>query len=745
MTGAWLRHRTAPAHADGVAPVVGVTSTAVAGFAFWLVAARLYPAAMVGVIVAALATMQLLTGIAQLNLNRALHRSVPPAGQHGRRRIGRAYLVSAMLVAACAVAVVAGASFWAPELLGYAGRVPLLEFFIPATIIWTFFALQDSVVAAAARGAALPVGNVVLALLKIMLLAIAVVWALQDGSTFTWALALAAVLACTVGYLFLRALPAREAAPVGQSGLDHAGRLLWSAAVHGLPLLVLLVIGPVQAAVYGIVWTIGFSLHLVSSTIGHALTPQAVAAPTGAPTARRDMERRALTILLPAVILIEVTAPLLLRVFGSEYADLGSTALRIAALSAIPGIVTTSAVSMARARKRGAVLFVVPATVATITIGLSLILVPHWRLTGVATAWLVGQSVVATVVLVLRATWLPPQLDAPLSAVRHARLLARLRYAAGGQVLSGGDWGTSRILSGGSQGLVVAVGHPDGTDSVLKVAATPLSREALTRECATLLALHANPHVGSWRRLVPELVSDGDAGGISYARHTRIPGRPATTVTGDATVQDRLAADAVATISELHRRTAFTAVATDEQLARWISRRAAVVRQHVPRADHGRLDQVEQLLIEELRDRRIALGWTHGDYTAPNVIVADDGEICGVVDWEQADPAGPTVLDPVLFRLIAAVQSGGEELGAVVVSWSADGGPCAGELAELQRRLGADPLHPRALVLFGWLHVVALSIEKSARFAANPVWMRRNVRMVLRDAVLEPAGGAHHR
>ncbi|MCH6171640.1 phosphotransferase [Pseudonocardia alaniniphila] len=742
MTGTWLRHRTATAHVDGAAPVVGVASTAVAGFAFWLVAARLYPAAMVGVIVVALSAMQLLTGIAQLNLNQALHRSA--AGPHDHRRIGRAYLVSAMLMAAGAVAVVAAASFWAPELLGYAGRVPLLEFFIPATIIWSFFALQDSVVAAAARGGSLPVGNVVLALLKIMLLAIAVVWALQDGSTFTWALAVAAVVACAVGYLFLRALADREATPVQQSGLDHAGRLLWSAAVHGLPLLVLVVIGPVHAAVYGIVWTIGFSLHLVSSTIGHALTPQAVAAPEGAPTARRDMERRALTLLLPAVVLIEVTAPFVLRIFGPEYAELGSTALRIAAWSAIPGIVTTSAISMARARKRGAVLFVVPAAVATITIGLSLILVPRWGLIGIATAWLVGQSLVATVVLVLRATWLPPQLDAPLSAVRHARLLARLRYAAGGQVLSGGDWGTSRILSGGSQGLVVAVGHQDGTDSVLKVAATPVSREALTRECTTLLALHANPRVGSWRRLVPELVSDGAAGGISYARHTRLPGRPATDVT-DAAVQERVAADAVATISELHRRTAYATPATEEHLARWISRRAAVVREHVPRADHDRLDQVEQLLIEELRDRRVALGWTHGDYTAPNVIVADDGAVCGVVDWEQGDPAGPTMLDPVAFRLIAAVQAGREELGAVVVRWSADGGPYAGELADLQRRLGADPLHPRALVLFGWLHVVALSIEKSARFAANPVWMRRNVRMVLRDAVLEPVGRAHHR
>jgi O-antigen/teichoic acid export membrane protein len=748
----WLRHWTATGHRDSAAAVVGVASTAVAGFAFWVVAARLYPAATLGVTFVALSTMQLLSGIAQLNLKQALRRAVPVAERKSRQLIGRAYLLSGVVSAVGAAIVVAGAGFWAPEFLAYAGRAPLLEFLVPATIIWTFFALQDSVVAAAVRGAAVPVENVVLALLKIALLAIAVVWTLQDGPALSWVLAAAVVVVGASGYLFLRALPAREAhsatgvqlSGAGRfAGIDYGGGLLWSAAVYGLPLLVLLVIGPVDAAVYGIVWTIGFSLHLVSSTMGNALIPPAVVAPAQAPTARRDMERRALAFVLPAVVLIEATAPLILRVFGPDYVALGSTALRLAVLSAIPNIVTTSAVSMARARKRVPVLFAVPAAIATTTIGLSLILVPLWGLTGIATAWLVGQTLVASVILILRATWLPAQLDAPLSAVRQARLLARLRHAAGSKVLSGGDWGTSRILSGGSQGLVVAVGHSDGTDSVLKVAATPVSRDALTRERTTLLALRSDPRVGSWRRLVPELICDGDADGISYARHTRFPGRSATDVMAEVAVRDRLSEHAVATISELHRRTASPARATDEQLARWISDRAAVVRQLVPRADHGRVDQVEHLLIEELRDRRIAVGWTHGDYTPPNLIAADNGEIRGVVDWEQADPVGPTVLDPVLFRLLADVLSGREELGPIVVRWSADGGPHAGELADLQRDLGADPLHPGALVLFGWLHIVALSIEKSARFAANPVWIRRNVRTVLREAVLEPAERTH--
>jgi O-antigen/teichoic acid export membrane protein len=744
----WLSRGARTIRRDGAAAVVGVASTAVAGFAFWVVAARLYPAATVGVTFVALSTMQLLSAIAQLNLNQALHRFVPPARPERRRLVGQAYLVSAVISAAGAAIVLAGAGYWAPELLTYADRVPVLEFFLPATIIWTFFSLQHSVLTAAARAAATPLDNIVFALLKIALLAIAAVWALQDRLPLSWTLTITVIVAATGGYLFLRALPTPETHSVTTAGAGryvgshYAAGLLWSAAVHGLPLLVLLVAGPVDAAVYGVVWTIGFSLHLIPSTLGQGLIPGVTAAPTDTLAARRAMERWALALVLPPVALIEVTAPLILRVLGPEYAALGSTALRLTALAAIPGILTVSAVSVAQARKQIPALLTGPTTIAAITIALSLLLVPFGGITGVAIAWLTGQTLAATAILVLRAPWLPARLDAPLNAVRHGRLLTRLRYAAGAQALSGGDWGTSTILSGGSQGLVVAVGHTDGSDSLLKVAATPVSRDALTRETTTLLALREDTRVGSWRTLVPDVLCHGHADGISYARHTRFAGRCGTDVMADAAVRDPFCHSAVATITELHRRTASPARPTDKQLTRWISHRADAVRQLVPRADHDHVDRLERLLIEELRNRWIAVGWTHGDYTPPNLIVADNGEIHGVVDWEQADPAGPTILDPVLFRLLAQVLSGGEELGRVVVRWSTDGGPHADELADLQRRLGADPLDPGTLVLFGWLHNVALSIEKSARFAANPIWVRRNVRAVLREAVLDPADRA---
>ena len=56
-------------------------------------------------------------------------------------------------------------------------------------------------------------------------------------------------------------------------------------------------------------------------------------------------------------------------------------------------------------------------------------------------------------------------------------------------------------------------------------------------------------------------------------------------------------------------------------------------------------------------------------------------------------------------------------------------------LRRSQRMLGSDPVDTRVLLLLGWLQHVSTTCLKSGRCAANPVWNRRNVRLVLRAAV----------
>jgi hypothetical protein len=55
----------------------------------------------------------------------------------------------------------------------------------------------------------------------------------------------------------------------------------------------------------------------------------------------------------------------------------------------------------------------------------------------------------------------------------------------------------------------------------------------------------------------------------------------------------------------------------------------------------------------------------------------------------------------------------------------------AGAVARAQRRAGGPALPIRTMLLLSWLRHVGGNLADSTRYAANPVWMHRNVRRVL--------------
>ena len=133
--------------------------------------------------------------------------------------------------------------------------------------------------------------------------------------------------------------------------------------------------------------------------------------------------------------------------------------------------------------------------------------------------------------------------------------------------------------------------------------------------------------------------------------------------------------------------------------------------------------------MDALRDRQLARGWMHGDFNAANVLV--DGErISGIVDWDTADPDGPVAIDAAML-LLWQNDARGPELGNQVLHGLAGPGSLAGTRADVQRCRGGDELDVRTVLLLVWLRHVGANLAEDVRYAANPVWMLRNVRAVL--------------
>jgi O-antigen/teichoic acid export membrane protein len=189
----------------------------------------------------------------------------------------------------------------------------------------------------------------------------------------------------------------------GFVGVDYAGNVAWQTAAFGLPLIVIALTDAGGAAVYGMAWQITYALYLVASGMGKSMVAHSAGGDSAAIVrARRGMDRKAMTLILPASVVVAVGSYLILSVFGSTYAETGTLLLSLLALSAIPNVVTNSALWEARVRRNRAVQFGLPAATSAAVIASTLVLIPTVGITGAGWAWLAAQSVAAAAILLHR-------------------------------------------------------------------------------------------------------------------------------------------------------------------------------------------------------------------------------------------------------------------------------------------------------------------------------------------------------
>jgi O-antigen/teichoic acid export membrane protein len=413
-----------PQHRDGLALVLSSALSSGVGLLYWVVAARLFDPTTVGVNSTMISTLTLLGSAAQLNLGSALLRFVPVAGRSARSLVVICFAVGTVAAAVTGAVFALGAGLWAPELLDSLGRGPLLAYFALSTPLWSVFVMKDYVLTAIRRATLVPLANLVFSVLKVVLLVAGSLVAFYSAIAVSWSAA-TAVLVIAIAVWLLRVLPAHGEATaavavairartiVGFVSADWAGSLFTLAVNFGLPLVVLARLDADAAATFGVAWAIAFALYLVSNGMGQSLVAHVSSDPGSLDAAYRSMVTKALTLMVPAVIVIVPGAGLILSVFGSHYADTGTALLALSALSAVPNVLTQATVNAARIRQHRIVQFGVPALAALIIIPLSWILMPQMGLTGVGVALLVGQSVVAIVILVGR--WISPRRP-PLAA-----------------------------------------------------------------------------------------------------------------------------------------------------------------------------------------------------------------------------------------------------------------------------------------------------------------------------------------
>ena len=421
-----------PLFRNGHALVLSSVVTSLIGMLFWVLAARRAPPSVVGRNIVAINVLTSIGAVAQLNLQSALMRFVQPAGRHTRRLVVGAYLVSAALALALAGAFLILLSRVAPQLAFLRSSPGMATWFVAAAAIWSIMILEDGVLTGLRKTPWVPVENAWFSLLKMGMVVPFVALFPVAGIYLSWTVAALATVVPTNIYLFARAITHHQRS-AGDSGAvtirelrsfvpyNFLGDLWWQGLILVLPLIVLAESGAATSAYFSLAWLIANLLYQVSLAIGDSLVVELSIDESDFEARCKQVMVHLLKILVPAVALLVLAAPWVLRIFGPSYAAAGTSALRLLGLSALPFIVTGTAVSAARGQRRTRRAMAVFGGLFVLIVPLGFGLVAVAGITGMALAVLIGQATMAAFLLMARHGWMrgpvvPEEHPAPLVA-----------------------------------------------------------------------------------------------------------------------------------------------------------------------------------------------------------------------------------------------------------------------------------------------------------------------------------------
>lgn len=376
---------------------------ALAGFAFWGIAARLYNPQQVGVASAVLSAVALVAGIAILGLGNGLVRFLPQAPAPARLLGTVLTFVAAMGLLVGGV-YLAGLDLWSPSLITLRRSAPYAIGFLAYAAAMTLAAVLRMAFLARRRAGYAFIQACVISGGRLLL---AGLLAGLGTAGLVGSVAVAVVLAVALSLLvFLpRVEPGYRPGP-RLHWPDLAGVLPYSAGNYlatlsartpqiVLPLLVLETLGAVPSGHTYIAWMLGSLL----TSPGMALASSAFAEGSNDPQQLSAILVRSaalgLLVTVPAALVLGAISPWFLLLFGPGYAQEAAGLLRWLAGAAPLVVLCRLYYTHLRVRKRVGLLIAMSGLVAAITLGAAALGMPRHGIAASGVGWLVGNGLVA--------------------------------------------------------------------------------------------------------------------------------------------------------------------------------------------------------------------------------------------------------------------------------------------------------------------------------------------------------------
>ena len=387
--------------------LVGKGGQVLAGFAFWIVAARVASTDVVGLTAAATSAVMLCTQVAALGAGSAVIIAIGK-GEDVRSTLDTAFslVVASSLPLAAAYLVFATTSGQ--------GTVPTIfvPVFVAAVVAGTIVIVLDQTGVALGRGATSASRYASGGLVTVAAVGLAAWLGGADGEVVLlgcWAVG--SVVACVIGAVQIRRLTGYRFRPTLRLR-DHRGMLgtgvpnqilTLTERVPGLllPVLVAHLVSPRTAAFWYPAWMMVWAAYSAPVMMGIVHFAEGVRDPAALRHTTRVSVGWSLGIGAAIATLLAIAAGPLLQLLGSEYSTQSAPALRILALGLVGYAIVQGFNAVCRAQGRYVLGIGFGAVMAVLLCTIPLLVAPR-GVTAMATAWLVvltAGSVVAGLLL----------------------------------------------------------------------------------------------------------------------------------------------------------------------------------------------------------------------------------------------------------------------------------------------------------------------------------------------------------
>jgi O-antigen/teichoic acid export membrane protein len=376
------------------------------GFFTWLAAARLYPPSQVGAAAAAISAMILCNQAGILGVDIALIALFPAHRRRPTALLNTAITLATIAAAVSSLAVVglAAAGFRALHLL--VATPAAAGLFVGLTVLATAWWVMDQAAVSMRRSEHVLLRAMVGGAVTLAGVAGLGAAGFDTATAILVAWVAAALSACLIGiaqisgaiggYRFRPRLAAHlwwRLATVGLpnfavSAADNAPALM-------LPIVAAQVISTRAAAYWYAVWMMAFAAYTVSLSFGLHLFAEVSDQPSELVRLSRQQLRSGISFAAAATVGLIAFGPFILSILGPAYASHGSTALRVAALAAVPMVVMKSYLFTCRATRRIAEGATAAAITGAVAVGLAAVGASALGLSGIALGWLAVQTLAA--------------------------------------------------------------------------------------------------------------------------------------------------------------------------------------------------------------------------------------------------------------------------------------------------------------------------------------------------------------